>query len=414
MIHPAVIVKLDSELASGEKQARSETRSKARSLQRRKAARDLHLSLSIDASQERRIYQQGSSTLPGPPKESMIHLSFQDKLVTASAGGGKQARSSSFTLPRPSVTSPSGGKQARSSSFTPPRPSITSPSADKEPPTGLPITSCPTRKNPATLGLEGIKAMNSRSIAPAHKYLWIGILSNLAPLWLPGAQRLGQVVWIAGSPCTGFTVHEHTSIHAEVTPDRIGALLTDSPVDMVFYEGWGPTPGNAIWKSSRVKMLVWLQSRKKFRPSMQGWKQQHWNMLHNELGGASNASSLVLLASREGLEDCTRTCTRATGLHIWSPLGSATKDTLPGVPCKPPGMNEYLSGLSLVRIQDLGEWFKLRSVFSKTGWVRRTLKYDEILTVWEVSGDLIRELHSNQRRVLVIRSRYWERHKARW
>jgi hypothetical protein len=108
--------------------------------------------------------------------------------------------------------------------------------------------------------------------------------------------------------------------------------------------------------------------------------------------------STVHLASRENLEDCKL----EMGEQITSPLGSATKDTLGGVPCKPPELGEELSGLGLARVQDLKAQFKLRSVFSKTGWVRRTLKQDdEILTVWDVPGDLIRGLHSNQRRVLV-------------
>jgi hypothetical protein len=144
-------------------------------------------------------------------------------------------------------------------------------------------------------------------------------------------------------------------------------------------------------------MVVWLQSRKKFRPPPLGWKRNQWELQHSVLGGASDAMSTVHLASREHLEDCKL----ERGVHIISPLGLATKDTLGGVPCKPPELGEELSRLGLARIQDLKGRFKLRSVFSKTGWVRRTLQDDEILTVWDVPGDLIRGLQSNQRRALV-------------
>jgi hypothetical protein len=106
----------------------------------------------------------------------------------------------------------------------------------------LPVTARHTRIKLTTLGLGGITDMNSRAIAPAQKHLSLGLVSHLAPLWLPAAQRLGQVVWIAGSKCAGFEVSGATSIHSEITPDLLGSLLDKSLADMVFYEGWPHPP----------------------------------------------------------------------------------------------------------------------------------------------------------------------------
>jgi hypothetical protein len=260
----------------------------------------------------------------------------------------------------------------------------------------LPITARKTRVNLQDLPLGGVEDRNSRQLAPAHKHLRIGIISNLAPLWRPAASRLGQVHWIAGSSCSGFAVDARTTIHPTIPPDLIGPLLEKDPVDIVFYEGWGPSPSNPVWTCPRVKMVVWLQGRKKFRPPSQGWKRQKWDLRHSDLGGASDALTVVSIASREDLEDCSFQVAK----NIVSPLGTATKDTILGVPCRPPEPGEDGSGLALVRLQDLKGRFKLRSVFSKTGWVRRPLRDEEILTVWDVPGDVLRGLQSNQLRAL--------------
>jgi hypothetical protein len=125
----------------------------------------------------------------------------------------------------------------------------------------LPVTARDTRINLQDLRQGGIEDGNLRRLVPAHKQLRIGIISNLAPLWLPTASRPGQVYWIAGSKCTGFQVVEKTTIHPTITPDLIGPLLDKDPVDVVFYEGWGPSPSNSVWQCPRVKMVVWLQGR---------------------------------------------------------------------------------------------------------------------------------------------------------
>jgi hypothetical protein len=85
----------------------------------------------------------------------------------------------------------------------------------------LPKTARATRVNLQDLPLGGIEERNSRRLAPAHKHLRIGIVSNLAPLWLPAASRLGQVQWIAGSTCAGFQVEKSTTIHPLITPDLL-------------------------------------------------------------------------------------------------------------------------------------------------------------------------------------------------
>jgi hypothetical protein len=115
-----------------------------------------------------------------------------------------------------------------------------------------------------------VSHIRSQKVSGPRHELRMGVISGKSPFWLPAISRLGKVSWVATPSPEGFDTPSDTRT-CMPNDNAIASQLRDYPVDILFFEHSGPYPNHPAWKSSTLKMVVWLGDRRGFKPPSTLW-----------------------------------------------------------------------------------------------------------------------------------------------
>ena len=178
-------------------------------------------------------------------------------------------------------------------------------------------------------------------------------------------------------------------------------LLDLSPVDVILFDGFGPTPVHAVWSLKNVTIIAWVGRNDRCgSPSRSDSSEAHWDtektvLRHAALGGITSNSTVFFVSRKiDGSPEQRRVEYRPpppigfTG----ATLSRIINPTLPGRRCSAPCAGDFDAASQVLDWKERGALFKLPSVFNQvTGYVRRHLSPKEMLSAMDVPASVLKE-----------------------
>jgi len=149
-------------------------------------------------------------------------------------------------------------------------------------------------------------------------------------------------------------------------------LLTAEPVEIVLFDGQGPSAKHPVWRSGSVNVVVWnIGNRTCHPPRDSNWVLKSHSVQHSSLGGATQRWDTIRIAVRFSSEQRQSRFELQPTVSVGPGCLERVVDRkTSGRVCLSPRPKEQGSMQALIDTKLRDKAYVVPSVFSPTGYVR--------------------------------------------
>ena len=239
---------------------------------------------------------------------------------------------------------------------------------------------------------EGVSAAVQSVVTMDGDSVSFGVVAQDVSVWRWCVEAGGILswIWISSMGC----VDTNSNLRSDTDLDEV---LRDSPVDVILFDGSGPTSSHSVWRSPDVTVVAWCVGSHRCRPPRDSnWVLKVHTLDHQSVGGVTRRCDRLYVATRTELHHRDSCFVLPPPVSVGPGMLSRVVDrTNQGRTCLPPKegcdpMAHPISG------NQRDQFFVLPCVFSSTKHVRRKLTDREWLKCYDCPAQVLRDLSPEQ------------------